>query len=271
MRSRPPRQASQLATRKQIEPNASGRQISVPSEDASSARAVLRLKNSVPASWIAEARSRPATSCSAAAAVNSSEPTKNTAASALAPTRCTKPGNGPTAKHSEPPANSRPIARFSAAPSAGTPAPDVADDQRDHRDQVDLADERLEDDERVAHPAARGQITVAHGRQRHEAEVLEHRGRYRRALGEERLVDPVQRGVDEREEHPEEQVEAQHAHDRLARYALVAAEVAYRADGDRGRRERDEQRLDEARRERGDVADRGLGDRQHERGDGGGG
>ena len=40
--------------------------------------------------------------CSAAAEVKKSEPAKNTAASAPAPTSCTKPGNGPIAKQAEP-------------------------------------------------------------------------------------------------------------------------------------------------------------------------
>ena len=37
------------------------------------------------------------------------EPTKNTSASATAPTSSTKPGNGPTKKHVEPTAKSTPI------------------------------------------------------------------------------------------------------------------------------------------------------------------
>ena len=93
------------------------------------------LKNTVPASWTvvahqsmrrgskASTRSRlrspwragPRSAltvsryCSAAAAVKKSEPAKNTAASAPAPTSATKPGNGPTAKQAEPTANSTPI------------------------------------------------------------------------------------------------------------------------------------------------------------------
>src|SRR4051812_24397364 len=124
-RSRPCRsprtatQASQLAARKQIEPKASGRQIrrsSWLSEIALlSARPVLRLKNSVPANWMIPAHQflrsdRGVVSAwSAAALVKNSDPAKNTAASATAPTSCTKPGNGPTTKQAEPIANSRPI------------------------------------------------------------------------------------------------------------------------------------------------------------------
>ena len=114
-----------------MEPNASGRQMSRSSCPVDrlvcSAWNVLRLKNSVPASWItvahqsmrrgsnASTRSRRRSTltdsryCSAAADVKNSEPAKNTAASAPAPTRCTKPGNGPTTKHAEPTANSTPI------------------------------------------------------------------------------------------------------------------------------------------------------------------
>src|SRR4051812_36865226 len=112
-------QASQLATRKQMEPKRSGRQIRRSSwlcEIAlASARPVLRLKNSVPPNWITPAhqfsrsdRGVPS-AWSAAALVKNSEPTKKTAASATAPTRCTKPGNGPTTKQAEPIANSSPI------------------------------------------------------------------------------------------------------------------------------------------------------------------
>src|SRR3954453_3249743 len=127
VRSRPCRrprtatQASQLAARKQTEPKASGRQISLsswPLEIALlNARPVLRLKNSVPANWMTPAHqlSRSdrgvASAWSAAALVKNSEPAKNTAASATAPTRCTKPGNGPTTKQAEPIANSSPIHR----------------------------------------------------------------------------------------------------------------------------------------------------------------
>ena len=44
-----------------------------------------------------------------AAEVKNSEPAKNTAASAPAPTSCTKPGNGPIAKQAEPMMNSTAI------------------------------------------------------------------------------------------------------------------------------------------------------------------
>src|SRR5215212_5916836 len=118
-RPRTAAQASQLAARKQIEPKRSGRQIRRSSwllEIAlPSARPVLRLKNSVPANWMIPAHqfSRSergvAVAWRAAALVKNSEPTKNTAASATAPTRCTKPGNGPATKQAEPIANSRPI------------------------------------------------------------------------------------------------------------------------------------------------------------------
>jgi hypothetical protein len=46
-----------------------------------------------------------------AAEVKNSEPAKNTAASAAAPTSWTKPGNGPTAKHAEPTMNSTALHR----------------------------------------------------------------------------------------------------------------------------------------------------------------
>ena len=72
---------------------------------------MLKLKNSVPANWIAadhqvasrSGRSAVAwTSSSPAAAVKNSEPTKKTHASARAPTSWTKPGKGPTKKQSDP-------------------------------------------------------------------------------------------------------------------------------------------------------------------------
>ena len=76
---------------------------------------MLRLKNRVPASWIALAHRSMRSdfgvsrNCSVAALVKKIEPAKNTAASATAPTSWTKPGNGPTTKHAEPMANSTPI------------------------------------------------------------------------------------------------------------------------------------------------------------------
>ena len=77
----------------------------------SSTSPVLRLKNRVPANWIAAdhqvasrvGRSRVACSSSRPpAAVKKSEPMKKTQASARAPTSWTKPGNGPTRKQTEP-------------------------------------------------------------------------------------------------------------------------------------------------------------------------
>src|SRR5262245_59569642 len=94
-----------LATRKQIDPKASGDHTSLFSWVAERWRAmaskVEMLKNSVPASWIApadqsrfpgaHARQRPVAVwyCSAAALVKKIEPTKNVMPSAATPTRLT--------------------------------------------------------------------------------------------------------------------------------------------------------------------------------------
>src|SRR3954452_10283185 len=59
----------------------------------------------------------------------------------------------------------------SRAGSGPAPARDeVRDDDRDHRDEVDLAGERLRRRERVAEVAPRRQVAVADRRERHEAE-----------------------------------------------------------------------------------------------------
>src|SRR3954467_5889176 len=79
------------------------------------------LKNRVPADWVTAAHqaARPtgracrsaadSLVCTAAPAVNSSEPTKKVTASTVTPTRSAYPGNGPTRKHAEPSANAQAI------------------------------------------------------------------------------------------------------------------------------------------------------------------
>ncbi len=131
-------QASPLATRKHTEPAASGtytrRCACVALRVVSMAARVVTLKKTVPTSCTrlalqsirpgshVQKRNRsPAPAarawgaltvcryCRKAALVKKIEPTKNTIASASVPTRPTKPGKGPTVKHSEPMAKSTPI------------------------------------------------------------------------------------------------------------------------------------------------------------------
>ena len=76
---------------------------------------------------------------------------------------------------------------------------EVADDQRHHRDQVDLADQHLEHAQRVAEVGAGGEVAVADGRQRREAEVQAVRRRSRarrpRRTGRRRAGRPRRRGT----------------------------------------------------------------------------
>src|SRR4051794_20897614 len=119
-------------TRKQTDPNASGRQTSRSYcgsvSDVCRAWYVVTLKNSVPADCTTAARHadraapaerRPDAAsqvCSAPPAVNSTEPAKNVAASAPGPTRSTKPGNGPTRKQVDPRAKQSAIHRSGLMP-----------------------------------------------------------------------------------------------------------------------------------------------------------
>src|SRR5262245_32098344 len=117
-------------TRKQIDPNASGRHTSRSYSGLASAVLsawkVVTLKNSVPADWTdathQSAFQRPGKAsqdCSPPPAVNRIEPTKKVDASAFGPTRSMNPGNGPTRKHSDPRAKQKAIQNSRRAWRAG--------------------------------------------------------------------------------------------------------------------------------------------------------
>src|SRR4051812_34516710 len=102
---------------------------------------------------------------------------------------------GPALPHSE---GSVAGALWRLAPS------EVAHDQRDDGHEVDLADEHLEDADRVPEVAARGEVPIADRRERGEAEVQAVGDGGRDAAGEERLAaQTVDRAEHEREQQPE--------------------------------------------------------------------
>jgi hypothetical protein len=126
--------ASTPETRKAIEPNTSGAHTSLFSwlveRPVCIALNVLTLKSTVPTNWIAAlhhdapanrrwARSVPSRSSAAAAEVKKIEPAKKTAASVPSPTSWTKPGNGPTKKHTEPIAKPAAIQRSQSTVASG--------------------------------------------------------------------------------------------------------------------------------------------------------
>ena len=121
-------------------------------------------------------------------------------------------------------------------------AAEVRDDQRDDRHEVDLPEQRLGHRQRVAEVGARGEVSVADRGEGGEAEVQAVRHGRRLASGEERVAaELVDRAVDEGEEHPEQEVHAEHAEDRLKRDRLTCAQAAHDAEHDRRRREAHEQ------------------------------
>ena len=147
-------------TRKHTEPSASGAQTNaivggvVEGNVASRGRSST-LKKSVPTNWTtllhqsirlgsnATTRKRPAAPrgarsalkvsrhCSPAAVVKKIEPTKNTAASALAPTSFANPGSGPTMKQVAPIANRTPIHHEARRGAHQVPSSSAGRERRD--------------------------------------------------------------------------------------------------------------------------------------------
>ena len=98
---------------------------------------------------------------------------------------------------------------------------------RDQRDEEDLAEDRLERDERLRQPDRRRQVAEAERRQRYEAEVDVLALYVRALLREERtVVQRVRREVDEREQEPEQDVDAQRAEHRLVGDPAVVQDAA---------------------------------------------
>ena len=153
--------------------------------------------------------------------------------------------------------------------------PEVADDQGDDGDQVDLARQRLRDRQRAPQVVGRGQVPVAGGRLGDEAEVEEVGDRPAVLLGEEvAVVDRRDAPVGEGEGAADEQVDAEHPGHRPEGDLPLAPGLADDPADDRGRGEDDEQEPEHAparvvelaradqdadRRDEGDRGDRRRG------------
>jgi hypothetical protein len=108
----------------------------------------------------------------------------------------------------------RALKRWAQAAMLDASPSEPGDEHGDDGDEVDLAEERLDDGERMAEGAGRRVVAVAERRERDVAEVEPQRSRSVRALREERARPERRDGsIDEHEQHPEEQVDRDRAED----------------------------------------------------------
>jgi LuxR family maltose regulon positive regulatory protein len=101
---------------------------------------------------------------------------------------------------------------------AGLRSPEACHQPGDEGRQEDLADQRLEHGNGTAAAAAGGEVAIAEGGQRGEAEVLECLDRAGRAVGEEAVAaESVHGAIDGSEHQPDDHVRAHRAIDALQR------------------------------------------------------